>query len=56
MNNLEWFQSEEGQEWLSSEEHKWWIEGGKRGLIVGVFFGIPIGMIVCGLLVQFGLL
>jgi len=56
MNNLQWFQTEDGQEWLASEEHKWFIEGGKRGISVGVFFGILIGIIICGLMMQFGLL
>lgn len=55
MDNIQWFQSEEGQEWLGSKEHEYWIEGGKRGIIVGISLGMPIGMVVMGLLVQFGL-
>jgi hypothetical protein len=56
MNNLKWFQSEEGQKWLASKEHKNFIEGGKRGIGVGMFLGIPIGIIICCLIIQFGLL
>ena len=56
MDNLKWFQTETGQEWLASEEHKWFIEGGKRGISVGIFFGIPIGIIICCLMIQFRLL
>lgn len=56
MNNLKWFQTEEGQEWLASKEHYYWIEGGKRGIWLGILLGIPLGIVLCGSMVQFGLL
>lgn len=56
MDNIEWFQTEEGQEWLVSKEHYYWIEGGKRGLAIGLIWGIPAGMILMGVFIQFGLI